>query len=168
MLKPAVAVLSRLFFVPLVTFPSLTCATSSSENSIPVYTGGSSTPDPPPQCNVSYYFVDMTGEAAFVCMYGDTSENSWHGYSATVFHPYADGFIVGIGVNLPMLCSGDYPVCATVPTDRCVTPPEFWGADGYDYALCRTNDGDDLLEVFADDFGWTALSTWDITTVCAD
>ncbi|MEK7459240.1 MAG: hypothetical protein AAB663_02425 [Patescibacteria group bacterium] len=169
MLKPAVAVLSRLFFSVLVMF-CVTCAPANSTTTVPIYAGSSSeAPDPPPQCVVSYYFVDEMGNDAFVCLYSDSSDLSWNGYGASVYHPYRDGFIVGLQMDLVLLCSGDYPVCATSPSTRCVTPPEFWGAEDYDYALCRTNDGDDLLEVFANGFGgWTALSTWDITTVCVN
>lgn len=169
MLKPAVAVLSHLF-LPLLVMFCVTCAPSTSNPGVTyVVSSDVAETDPLPQCLVSYYFVDEMGKDAFVCLYDDTSDYSWNGYGAMVFHPYRDGFIVGLEVNLPMLCSGDYPVCATTPTDRCVAPPEFWGAEDQDYALCRTNDGDDRLEIFSRDFaGWTALSTWGVSTVCLD
>ncbi len=125
---------------------------------------------PPPQCVLSYVFVDLEGNDAFVCVYDDTSEDSWNGYGVTVFHPYLDGFIVGLAVDLPSLCSGDTPVCMTEPWTQCVAPLQSWSAEGHAYVLCRTNDGDDTLELYGEvrHASWSRIAAWETSIVCVE
>lgn len=166
MLKPADPLLR--FVMCMSVALSLTCTPS---NSSPDKPAADPPPDPPPQCIMpTYEFVDENGELAFICVFHDTSVLSWNGYGATVFHPYLDGFDVGLAIDLPTLCSGDIPVCTTEPTDRCVTPPQTWYVPDYGYALCRTNDGDDLLEFYTGEIGvgWEWIESWDITVVCRE
>lgn len=161
MFKPAVAVLLCPFLV--------SCEPPRTERPVVIYVGQSSSDTvDTPACLVEYYFDDATGAPATLCVYNDTSDNAWNGRGASVLHSVGGTTLVGITVDLPLLCSGDYPVCAVTPSTRCVTPPEFWDVGVDDYALCRTNNGNDLLEVFAETYDWTVLATFDIATVCSD
>lgn len=162
MLQPADVPL-RLVLVCMSVTLCLTCTPSTAPKA-------DDDPPPPPQCFLSYVFIDQEGKEAFICVYDDTSVYSWNEYGATVFHPYLDGYLVGLVIDLPTLCSGDIPVCTVEPSPQCVAPPQTWEAEGNEYALCRTNDGDDLLEFFGEDARgtWYFIESWATSTVCMD